>query len=135
MIAIARTKREFRLSCLGLLIVGSVGFLLYFIFGPNAFQNPIIMGFYILFFLITLCWLFGYIPEILRYIKRKKIYIDDASRAAKTYVKPTVHLEEIQTETLNNKIACPHCGAPQEKDTNFCTKCGQEIITKVDRSS
>jgi len=120
----ARTSREFALSCVGVIILAGLLGLIYLIVGPNASQNPFIGIFVLLFMLFISCWLFGYIhPQRWRKkIKKRKehTYIKEAPAVSKP-----VYLQE---ETPNvNKIVCPHCGVLQDQETKFCTKCGQKI--------
>lgn len=119
-----RTAREHGLSWLLLIIFFGVVGLLSLIFGPNVFQNPLVMGFLFFFLCFMGCWLFGYIHP-----QRWKKKIE--KRKEHTYVKEgpgiskLVSLEEERSNV--NKMLCPHCGILQEQKTKFCTKCGKKI--------
>jgi len=119
-----RTKREWRLTILSLLIWAGVVVLLLLFFGPNVLQNPFIIALLIFLMIFILCWLFGYIHPV-RWVKKKGLqkkygYVREGPEIA-----TQAPLQEIIPEV--NQFKCPHCGTLQDQGTNFCTKCGQKI--------
>ena len=119
-----RTARENRKSWYLLIIWASVAGLMYLIFGPNFLKNPFGIVFMLFLACFTGSWLFGYIHPT-KWGKNRKL------RKEHSYIKESPEIstlvsfqEEIVTD---NTFSCPHCGALQEQETNFCTKCGQKI--------
>lgn len=121
---IVRTKREWGLSILSLLIWAGVVGLLSLFFGPNILQNPFIIALLIFLFCFILCWIFGYIHPV-RWIKKKELqkkygYVTKGPGIT-TQPPPREIIHEVK------QFNCPHCGTLQDQGTKFCTKCGQNI--------
>ena len=119
-----RTKREWGLSFLSLLIWAGVVVLLSLFFGPNILQNPFIIALLIFLMIFILCWLFGYIHPV-RWVIKKELQKKYGYVSEGPGITTQAPLQEIIPEV--NQFNCPHCGALQDQGTNFCIKCGQEI--------
>lgn len=117
-----RTAREHRLSWIGIIILFGVLGLMYLIFGPNFFQNPFLVSFFVFFMFFINCWLFGYIHPNKWGKKREQInYVKQAPNANVPFF-PQEEMPHV------NKFICPYCGVLQDQGTKYCTKCGQNLV-------